>query len=281
MNFKTIFIVFNLIIIAAFLIIFLMPVFFIGFELFPSLISNNWLAIILFSVIIFAFNFYFFWHWELYRLLEQENWKDLIIYLEQQIYKNNNIKRNYLKILIECYLITADIPSLFKLKAHLDEMKPAFIREFGLQFGIPYFVQNNPPESEKFFGKLLAEKKLKNESWIRWNYAFTLKQLKQETGAIDEFEKILDTSRDPLLLLLTVYILNSFLITKTELWKKINQKKNELKQVGKLNNWNKKFLNYKGNIQTIFLADTIKKASEWIFETETNSQSKDEKVGVN
>ena len=82
MKFKTIFIIFNVVIVFSFLFIFFMPLFLLGGDYFVDFFFNNWFIGILFVITLFIFNFYFLQNWQLFRLLENEDWNKLIEFLE-------------------------------------------------------------------------------------------------------------------------------------------------------------------------------------------------------
>jgi hypothetical protein len=245
-----------------------MPLILLGGIHFTQFFSKNWFIIVLFAGTLSLFNIYFIQNWRFFQLLENEDWISLISYLEERIYNKEKLKKSYLKILINAYLVTSDTSAILRLKSHVQEKKPALIGQFSIQFSIPYLLDNKPEESQKFFGKMLAEKKLKNSDWVRWNYAFSLVQLKEYEAAKLEFNKLTENKNDPIVVLLSLYMLNSFSeanqITKEELAAKVARFKSSHNQT----EWNKKIEQSKGNIQVLIFTKIIKDASDWIFKRE-------------
>jgi tetratricopeptide (TPR) repeat protein len=266
MRFKTIFIIFNFVIVCSFLFIFFMPLILLGGEHFGEFFHKNWFIIVIFIATLAVFNVYFIRNWRLFQLLEKENWTALINYLENRIFQEYMLRRNYIKILINAYLVTSNTAAIMKLKNHIADKKPSLIKKFAVQFGIPYLLDNKPEESEKYFGKLLSERGVKEVDWIRWNYAFNLMQLKQFDGAKSEYENFIDNNKDPIIRLLSLYMLNSFPQIDLALRQKIEKRITEFKKAHSPKDWNSRIERSKGNIQILIFTKIIKDASDWIFQ---------------
>ena len=185
MSFKTIFIIFNTIILASFLVIFLLPIFYLGLDFFPNFIKSNWIALIIFSIFMLGFNFYFISNWKLFSLLEKENWLILIDFLENNIFKKNKIQKKYIKILINTYILTNKIKSIQALAEFIAANKAELLVHYPIEFGIPYLFSEEHKKAEEYFNGLLKIEKIKNREWISWNYAFALmKQNKTEEASV-------------------------------------------------------------------------------------------------
>ncbi len=273
MKFKTIFIIFNIVIVCSFLFIFFMPLILLGGQHFGTFFLKNWFIGVLFVFTLAIFNFYFLRNWKLFQLLEKEDWQSLTEFLQKRIYNDTVTRQNYVRILINAYLVTSNTEAIAKLETFLSEKKPRLVRQFAIQFGIPYLLINRPEESEKYFGKLLTEKGLRNAGWIRWNYAFSLLQLKELVGARKEFTTIIRGKKDPVLLLLSLYMLNSLKIDDIMLRAQMDEKINEFKKANTRENWDRKIERAKGNIQVLILSKIIKEASDWVFQQKPIAES--------
>ncbi len=243
-----------------------MPLILLGGDHFGDFFVKNWFVIVLFVITLGIFNVYFIRNWYLFQLLEKEDWITLISYLEKRIFQDLSLRRSYIKILINAYLVTSNTTAIMKLKNHLSENKPSLINVFALQFGIPYLLDSKPEESERYFGKLLTVKGVKDSDWIRWNYAFSLMQLKQFEGAKSEYEGFIENKTDPILRLLSLYMLNSFPQVDLALQKKIDGSIAEFKKNYSTRKWQGRIERSKGNIQTLIFSKIISDAGEWIFE---------------
>lgn len=277
MKFKTIFIIFNSVLVFSFLFIFFMPLVLLGGEYFSIFASKNWIAAILFLTTLIIINVYFISNWKLFSLLEGENWPELIMYLEDRILFKSIIRAGTLKMLINAYLITSNTQKIVKLESHVKEKRPSLLKNFALQFGIPYLLKSEPEVSEKYFGRILSEPGVKNRGWIRWNYAFSLMQQKQFEAARVELLNLFDSSRDPLLKLLTLYMLDSYSGSDPELEEKIRRSKIRLKEQYSEDKWREKINRGSKNMQVIILSQIIRDATRWLFNSKLEEKSSQEK----
>jgi hypothetical protein len=265
MRFKTIFVIFNIVILCSFLFIFFMPLILLGPDHFGDFFQKNWFIIILFVAALGIFNTYFIRNWYLFQLLEREDWVTLISFLEKRIFQDRSFRRSYIKILINAYLVTSNTAAIMNLKNHISESQPSLIKKFALQFGIPYLLDNKPEESERYFGKLLTERGTKDIDWIRWNYAFSLMQLKQFEGAKSEYERFMTHKSEPILHLLSLYMLNSFPQVDVAMRQKMESNIADFKKKYTPASWEARLERSKGNIQTLIFSKLIADAGDWIF----------------
>ena len=93
MKFKTIYILFNAVILLSFGFIFLMPLLLLGSDYFSLFVSKNWIAGALFLLTLIIINGYFLWNWKLFHLLETEDWRGLINLLENRVYEKGLRRR--------------------------------------------------------------------------------------------------------------------------------------------------------------------------------------------
>lgn len=264
MKFKTIFIIFNAVIVVSFLFIFLMPLVLLGGDYFAILASKNRLAAALFLITLVLINSYFIGNWRLFNLLEKENWSELIAFLEEQIYQKSRFRQNYLKMLVNTYLITSSIPAIEKLELLVAEKKPELQKKFALQFGIPYLLKNSPEESKKYFGRFLDDPKVENREWIRWNHAFALMQLKEFVSAQEALLRLMDC-KDPVILMLTLYMLDSYAASNADIRKTVDHGRQKLRAQYTLEKWKKNTGDSK-NMEMVLLAQIIGDATNWLFE---------------
>lgn len=265
MKFKTIFMIFNAIIVASFLFFFTMPLFIYGINQFWLSLSKTWIALAIFVAILGSFNTYFIINWYFFRLLEKEDWFGLIKYMERKIYGKRSITRYNIKFLINFYICTSNIEGIKKLKDFLKFHKPSLIGYFAIQFGIPYLLTQKFDEAKDFFEKLLDQKNVRGKDWIRWNYGISLMKLEQEEDAKSEFLSLLSLKNDPIVYLLSLYMLNSIKESSTSVKKLIEKATSDFKQHYNQDNWSKKVANEKSNIEVVSLQGIITEASEWIF----------------
>ncbi|MBN2440867.1 MAG: hypothetical protein JXJ04_05960 [Spirochaetales bacterium] len=265
MKFKSIFIVFNIVIAFSFLFFFLMPIVILGLDHFLQFASNYWVAFLLFIILLIIFNTYFIINWKFFRLLENEDWYGLITYLENKIYTQNRISKKSVKILINTYLCTSNTEGIKKLALFLKRRKPRFISEFSIQFSIPYLLADSPEESEAFFKKLLEDKNLQHKDWIRWDYGLILMQQKKKAEAITAFSSLLFPDVDAIIFLLALYMLNSLCYDNPRLTNTIDLAKKEFMEQHSLDQLIEKIEKDKNNIQIISLRSSIQEAFKWVY----------------
>lgn len=273
MKFKTIFIIFNSVILFSFLFIFFMPLFLLGGDYFSIFLAKNWFAAVLFLLTLIIINAYFIGNWKVFSLLEKEEWTELMAFLEERIYQKRILRRSYLKMLINAYLITSNAKKIVNLESHIKEKKPVLLKKFALQFGIPYLLKNEPGESEKYFGRLLAEPGVDNRGWIHWNYAFALMQQKQFTAAKEELLKLLDTNPRPVLYLLTLYMLDSYAGSDIRIRERINQGRTGLQKQYTPEKWRNRIDRSGKNMEIFILSQIIRDASDWLFKPASEEKS--------
>jgi len=273
MRFKTIFIIFNIVIVFSFLFIFFMPLILLGGEHFSGFFRQNWFIVALFIATLAVFNTYFLRNWGLFHLLEREDWAALIDYLEDRIYQKGQLRKSSVKILLNAYLVTSRTSEIGRLRSYVSERKPSLVGEFAIQFGIPYLIENRPEESERYFGKLLAESRIKERNWVRWNHAFSLMQLKQFDAAKQEFLTLIDTTRNPLVQLLSIYMMNSFPNVQGEEKTLVEEKIAALKGRYSQQEMSDRVEKAKGNVQVLIFSKVIKDAMDWIYRHNPTSKN--------
>jgi hypothetical protein len=265
MKFKTIFILFNAVIVAAFLFIFLLPLTLLGPEYFRMFIQKNWIAAVLFLLTLIIINGYFFYNRKLFHLLEREDWPELIRLLEDSIYRKGRLRRTACRMLLNAYLITANTGPIAALEARVRRDRPALLKPLALLFGLPYLLRNEPEAAESYFGPLAAEAGVADRGWIRWNYAFSLMQQKKYDRARGELLGLLQNRPESVLRLLTLYLLNSYEQAHPEVREPIERGREELARRWSAEQWRHKLENPGGNPQVSLLAPILREAQEWLF----------------
>lgn len=265
MKFKTIFIIFNVIIVISFLFFFTMPLFIYGIDQFFVSLARTWIALAVFIGILALFNAYFIINWNFFHLLEKEDWYGLIKHMEHRIYTRRSINRYNVKFLINFYICTSNIEGIKKLKDFLKFHKPSLIGYFAIQFGIPYLLAQKFDESKSFFEKLLEQPRVRGKDWVRWNYAISLMQLNERDDAKNEFLSLLSFKNDHIVYLLSLYMLNSFKESDGSIKKVIERASSDFKQHYNKDNWDKRVESNKANIEVVSIRSIIREASDWIF----------------
>jgi hypothetical protein len=266
MKFKALFITFNVVLILSFILIFFAPLFFMGEESFLLVVKQNIIIVIIFLVFLAVFNTYFIFNLRFYSYLEKEDWRGLIGYLEQRIFKKGSLRSSYIKILINSYLVTSHLDGIKRLEKHLAAKNPARIQKYSIQFSLPYLLANNPQEAETFFNSLLEMSGTHHRDWIRWNYAFSLLQQNKETQGKNTLLSLLHITTDLVLLMLTLYLLDSYSARDAEIKEQVETTVKTLQAAHPEESWNKILESArKKNIEVLMLSQIIKDAAAWFY----------------
>jgi len=227
--------------------------------------TKTWFALAVFLVILGLFNAYFAINWNFFHLLEKEDWYGLIKHMEYKIYTKRSINRYNVKFLINFYICTSNIDGIFRLKDYLKTNKPILIGFFAIQFGIPYLLSQKYEEAKDFFEKLLTLRSTRGKDWIKWNYGISLMKCNKADNAKSEFLSLLSFKNDPIVYLLSLYMLNSLKDSDTTVKRVISKASNDFKQHFSPETWKKRVANKNANIEVVSLRNVIQEASDWIY----------------
>ena len=270
MKFKTIFIIFNIVLILSFSIIFLAPLVMLGREYLGYFAARSWIVAVFFLATLTAINTYFLSRWRLFSLLEKENWTDLARFLEKRIYGRRRVRTGEVKMLINAYLIGSDLEKLTRLEEALTRDKPGLVRKFALHFGLPHLLKNDPAAVEAYFRPFADDAAVPQRGWMRWNVAFSLLMQQRVVEAREELKTLSGESPDPLLHLLTIYLWDSCAGEDEAGARTIRESRRRLiRRFSDLETWNRKVVARSGNVEALILSQVVRDASSWLF-TDTN-----------
>ncbi|MBN2553018.1 MAG: hypothetical protein JXB06_09625 [Spirochaetales bacterium] len=268
MKFKTIYILFNAVILLSFGFIFLMPLLLLGGGYFELFVSKNWIAGALFLLTLIIINGYFLTNWKLFRLLESEDWRGLIRLLERRVYQKSRCSRATAKMLINACVVTSNIDKISDLETHLREKKPRLLRAFALQFGIPHLLKmrDDPKSAETYFGRAAERKDVPHRGWLRWSYASSLLLQRQFDAAKVTLLDLLESKPDPVLELLAVHGLSFFSAVDPQLAHRVEDERRRLAERYTSEQWDRKIESNSRHIQIVLFNGIIRDAKRWLFE---------------
>jgi hypothetical protein len=253
-----------------------MPLLMLGWEYATIFWSKNWFLPIIFIAVLVLLNSYFLLNWRLFQLLESEDWDKLLQYLEERIYEKKRFQAQHVRILVNTYLIRSNIDGIKKLEAFLREHSPELVPKFALSLGIPYLLQNDPRQMELYFQEFLHTTKGNDNRWIQWNYSFALLLQRKKEEAKNTLLNVLDQVRDPVLKLLTLYMLDGF-SAEPEIEEKVRHAREEIRKNYSPPEWEKETAKAKSNVEVVILAQLVQDATEWLFSTSSeNGKTEDE-----
>lgn len=265
MKFKVIFALFNAVVVLSFLFIFLMPVFFLGWDYTQLFWSSNWILAAAFAAVMIGLNAYFLSNWKLFSYLESEDWHGLISYLEDRIYRKGRISRQHIRVLVNTYVVVANTDGIAALEEHLRERAPGYLPRFALHFGIPHLVRNDPQDIEEYYGQMRENPRCRDKSWIDWSYAFALMLQEKHREAKDVLRGLLNKAKNPILRLLTVYLMDAFSVSDNEVRNLVVEEKRRLQSTYTWSQWEREVERNRGNLQVVVLSRLIRDASTWAF----------------
>jgi hypothetical protein len=268
MKFKTIYILFNAVILLSFGFIFLMPLLLLGSDYFALFVSKNWIAGALFLLTLITINGYFLWNWKLFRLLESEDWRGLIHLLEQRVFQKGRCRKATIKMLINAYVVTSGVDKISALESYLREKKPALLRTYALQFGIPYLLKmkDEPKAAESYFGRAAERADAPHRDWLRWSYASSLLLERQFDAAKVTLLELLDSKLDPVLELLALHGLSFFTGVDPHLAERVETERRRLARRFTSEQWDKRIESNSRHIQIVLFNGIIRDAKRWLFE---------------
>ncbi len=270
MKFKTIFIIFNIVIVLSFLFIFFMPLIVLGWDYSKAFWEKNWLLALLFVLVIAGLNTYFGLNWQLFSLLEREDWARVSEYLEKKVLTEGKVRKNFLRILVNSYLVTSNIDGISRLENFLKEKHPRLVSEFAVELGIPHLIKNDPIDLQEYYGQFIAMERFKEKGWISWNYAFSLMLQKKHEEARVMLQGLAQNNREPILLALSLYLLDAFAKSDDNMRLFVNEKKDAIRKRYTVSAWNKVLEKSNSNLQVVVLSKLIQDATLWLFAKEAD-----------
>jgi hypothetical protein len=265
MKMKTIFLLLNAVLGIAFLVIFLTPLFLVGGDWFSLFWVRNWPIALIFVLALGAVDAYFLLNWRLFRSLEAENWGEVADFLESRIFKRGWISAARVRLLLNTYLVTSNTDGILALETYLAGKKPGIVPRFSLSFGIPHLLSKEPREAEAWFRDMLSRPRLADKDWMRWNHAFCLLQARESNAARTELSVMVDTVADPVLLLLTIYLLDVLARNDAAVEARVSFRRDFLKTQHTPATFKKAIEKSNANIQVIVLSRLVQDALDWLF----------------
>ena len=168
MRFKSIFWLFNIVVVLALVIFTISSFFLFGREYAAVYWGNMWMILVLFVVLIGVLDVFFIRNWKLFDLLEKEDWPGLMGWLEDRIYTRGRVNRIYTGLYLNTILSTGRLETLVRLENEIREKKPAMFPRFGVSMGIDRLRKGGSPEILSYFTPLAEDPKTVGRDWARW-----------------------------------------------------------------------------------------------------------------
>jgi hypothetical protein len=271
MKFRTIFILFNVVILISFLFVFLLPLFLLGTGSSIQFWKGNWYLALLFLTLLGVLNAFFIANRKTFTLVENEAWGELSAHLVRLMFPRGRFSSSRVRLLVNAYLLQSDIGGIERLEAELSAKRPALLRRNALLFGITRLLRNRSEEAEAFFGRFLEAKDVESRHWLRFDYGFSLVLQKRFAPALPYLEEGTSSS-DPVLCLLSAYFLASVggaaakdEAEKASISDKAQAARSRLLKRYSRSKWNKEIERAKSEVHIVILSKPIEDAGRWLY----------------
>lgn len=269
MKFKTIFALFNAILIFSFAFIFFMPFLLLGAEYSLPFWAKNWPLFMFFTAVLIGFNAFFISNWRLFTLLESEDWDALSALLGTRVFEKKRYDRRTVRLLVNTALLRGDMVVVEKLESVLRMEKPAALRRDAVLFGAARLLKNDTQASVLFLDEFADGKGVENPAWITFYHAFALVLVKRAPEAAPKLEALLG-SRDYVLAVLSAYLLGTLcapvvqVADRDRLVGLAEARRVELyKRFGAIK-WAREVERAKSEIHVVILSRILDEASTWL-----------------
>jgi hypothetical protein len=196
LKFKTIFILFNVILIIFLAVLCLTPTFLLGTAFASAFWRSNWFLVLILAAILVGFDSYFILNRQLYALLEKEDWPALVHYLEDRVVRQGKYSPNLVRLLANTYLVLSDSPSVMSLENKAAIAKPSLVENNALIFGAARILGRDIPGAVRFFETRVSSAKSAQRQWMHWYYGFSLLLNKQYEKSAEEFSLLACSGSD-------------------------------------------------------------------------------------
>jgi hypothetical protein len=272
MKFRTIFILFNVVILFSFLFVFLLPIFLLGPSSSFDFWKGNWYLALLFLLLIAGLNAFFLLNRTTFTLVEREDWGALSAHLVGLMFPKGRFRSSRVRLLVNSYLLLSDIAGIERLEAELAAKRPDILRKNALLFGVTRLLRNRSEEAEAFFATYLDAKDVESREWLRFDYGFSLVLQKKIGQALPYLEEGA-TSRDPVLCLLSAYLMGTLGASqaaddaaKASVIAVADAARSKLRKRFTNTKWNKEVERAKSEVHIVILSKLIDDAGRWLYE---------------
>jgi len=275
MKFRTIFILFNIVILVSFCFVFLFPFFVLGARSSLLFWKDNWYLALFFILLLGGINAFFIYNRKVFSLVEKEDWAALSAHLSDEIYAKGRFRASSIRLLVNACLLRSDVAGIEKLEDALAAKKPALLRRNALLFGVTRLLRNRPAEAEAFFARYLDAKDADSRGWLRFDYAFSLVLQKRVGDALGILKEGL-ASKDAVLALLSSYLLGSIGAAasdsqdeRAELAARAETTRKRLLSRFTAPRWSREVERAKAEVHIVILSKLIDDAGRWLFAAES------------
>jgi hypothetical protein len=264
MKWKAMLVLFDGVLAACFLAIFLMPLVALGGGYFATFWGRNWPVAAVFLVVLAAVNAWFLANRRMIGLLQAGDWPALATLLEERVFHARGVRSLHVGLLANAYLAASNTDALAGLEAFVTRRRPRLAARHALAFGIPHLIGRDTAAAEAWFAARLGGPGLRDRDWIRWNRAFCLVQLRRADEARIELEGLAG-SRDPVLAMLSLYLADACAGGDAAVAARIAAGRRALVARVSDERMARAAADGGGNVEAAILTDLVAKARQWLY----------------
>lgn len=270
MKFKTIFILFNAILIFSFAFIFLMPFFLLGAEYSTPFWLKNWPLFTVFAAVLVGFNIFFVLNWRLFSLLEAEDWEALGALLVDRVLVRKRYNRRMVRLLVNTSLLRGDMATIERLESALRDARPSALRRDALLFGAARMLKNDAQASERFLSEFVDGRGVDNAQWLLFYYGF-VQVMREHFDEATPHLRATVSSKDPVLAAMSAYILGSLCAVAARpedrqgLIDVAEAVRSRLARSYDATKWAREAERAKGEVHIVILSRILDEAGGWLF----------------
>jgi hypothetical protein len=264
MKWKAMLALFDGVLAACFLAIFLMPLAALGGGFFALFWRRTWPVAAVFLAVLAAVNAWFLANRRMIGLLQAGDWPALATLLEDRVFSGRILRSLHVGLLANAYLATSNTDGLAGLEAFVGKTRPGLAARHALAFGIPHLAAGDASAAEAWFAARIGERGLRDRGWIRWNRAFCLVQLGRSADARKELDD-LAVSRDPVLAMLSLYLGEACGADDPAAVARTASGRRTLARRVSADRMQRLCAEGGGNVEVAVLSDLVDKASRWLY----------------
>lgn len=263
MKLKTVFIVFNVIIVLSFLFVFFLPAMFLGWEYTTVFWRGNWYLAVLFLAVLVVLNLYFGVNWRLFTALEAEDWASVITVLESRLESKRRITGGNVRLLINAYVVNGKPERIRELEVRVRAERPQLVRKHALLFGLPYILGNNGAEIAAFFAAFRSD--VPTDPWVEWYYAFGLMMEQSVEEAATVLKGVAARKDQPVVQALSLYLLDAMRARDAELEHVVDEGKSAFLKRMERAAWLAAVERGRGEVHVLVLSKLLNDVGQWLY----------------
>ena len=242
-----------------------------GHDLAANLWRSTWPIVLLLVLVLVGLNIYFLANYQLFRLLEREDWPALAYYLEQKMYGKNKFSSKKVRLLANSYLILCDFPSIFQLESKIAVTNPAIIAKNPLIFGTARLLSGDYNGAAAFYKNILTRGTVQKEQWVLW-FLRTSQMLSGDLHQAEAgFSTLASSSNDVVVTGLSAYFLaqslENYSLKPEECRSAYKKGRERVREALKdITSWKKETEKIGTEVHTAIIKKYINEAGKWLFE---------------